>query len=103
VRHLGGAVARAKAEHGAVASFEAPYLAFAVGLMAVPEMREPLVAAVHDFVAAFEPWAHGHTYMNFAEGRRPAKTLWTESAHHRLKRVKAQYDPADVIRSNHPL
>jgi FAD/FMN-containing dehydrogenase len=103
VRHLGGAVARPKAENGAVASFEAPYLAFAVGLMAVPEMREPLVAAVHDFVEAFEPWAHEHTYLNFAEGRRAPKTLWTESAHHRLRRIKAAYDPENVIRSNHPL
>lgn len=103
VRHLGGAVARAKAENGAVASFAAPYLAFSVGLMAVPEMREPLVAAVHDFVEAFAPWAHEHTYLNFAEGRRESKTLWTESAHHRLRRVKAAYDPENVIRSNHPL
>jgi FAD/FMN-containing dehydrogenase len=103
VRQLGGAVARAKAENGAVASFQAPYLAFAVAMMPVPEMREMLVGAVHDFVAKFEPWAHEHTYMNFAEGRRQAKTLWTESAHHRLRRVKAAYDPRNMIRSNHPL
>jgi hypothetical protein len=103
VRHLGGAVARAKAEHGAVASFDAPYLAFAVGMLPVPELREPLAAAVHGFTKALEPWAHEHTYMNFAEGRRSAKTLWTEAAHHRLRRVKATYDPQNVIRSNHPL
>jgi UDP-N-acetylenolpyruvoylglucosamine reductase len=103
VRHLGGAVARPKAENGAVASFAAPYLSFAVGLMPAPELREPLVAAVHDFVEAFAPWAHEHTYMNFAEGRRDAKTLWTEAAHHRLRRVKAKYDPKNMIRSNHPL
>ena len=103
VRQLGGAVARTKAENGAVASFQAPYLAFAVAMMPVPEMREMLVGAVHDFVAKFEPWAHEHTYLNFAEGRRQAKTLWTESAHHRLRRVKAAYDPRNVIRSNHPL
>ena len=72
-------------------------------MMPVPEMREVLVGAVHDFVAKFEPWAHEHTYMNFAEGRRQAKTLWTESAHHRLRRVKAAYDPRNMIRSNHPL
>jgi hypothetical protein len=103
VRHLGGAVARGKAEHGAVASFAAPYLAFSVGLLAAPELREPLQAAVYGFVEAFAPWAHEHTYLNFAEGRRDAKTLWTESAHRRLRRVKAAYDPENVIRSNHPL
>jgi hypothetical protein len=47
--------------------------------------------------------SHEHTYLNFAEGRRDAKTLWTEAAHRRLRRVKAAYDPENVIRSNHPL
>jgi hypothetical protein len=103
LRHLGGAVARARPEHGALASFEAPYLAFAVGMIPVPELHAPLRAAVTDFVEALEPWAHEHTYLNFAEGRREAKTLWTESAHHRLRRVKEHYDPENVIRSNHPL
>jgi hypothetical protein len=41
--------------------------------------------------------------LNFAEGRRDARTLWTEAAHHRLKRIKAQVDPDNLIRSNHPL
>jgi FAD/FMN-containing dehydrogenase len=103
VRHLGGAVARANAGHGAVASFDAPYLAFGVGMIPVPELREPLGAAVHGFVEALQPWAAAHTYLNFAEGRRASKTLWTESAHHRLRRIKAEYDPENVIRSNHPL
>jgi UDP-N-acetylenolpyruvoylglucosamine reductase len=103
VRHLGGAVARSKAEHGAVAAFDAPYLSFGVGMIPVPELREPLGAAVHGFVEALAPWAAEHTYLNFAEGRRDAKTLWTESAHHRLRRIKAEYDPENVIRSNHPL
>jgi FAD/FMN-containing dehydrogenase len=103
VRHLGGAVARAKAEHGAVASFDAPYLAFAVGMIPVPELRAPLTAAVHGLVAALEPWAAEHTYLNFAEGRRAAKTLWTEAALHRLRRIKAQVDPENTIRSNHEL
>jgi hypothetical protein len=47
--------------------------------------------------------SHEHTYLNFAEGRRDANTLWTESAHRRVRRVKAAYDPENVIRSNHPL
>ncbi|HEX4678432.1 MAG TPA: FAD-binding oxidoreductase [Gaiellaceae bacterium] len=103
VRHLGGAVARAKAEHGALASFDAPYLTFGVGMIPVPELREPLAAAVRGFVEALEPWAAEHTYLNFAEGPRAAMTLWTESALHRLRRIKAQVDPANVIRSNHEL
>jgi hypothetical protein len=103
IRHLGGAVARPRPEHGALAAFEAPYFAFAVGLTPFPEARAPLADAIHGFTAAIEPWLAAHTYMNFAEGRRDPRTLWTETAYHRLKRIKVTVDPHDVIRSNHPL
>ena len=103
LRHLGGAVARAKPEHGALAAFDAPYVAFAVGLIPFPEARAPLADAIHGFTAAIEPWVAAHTYLNFAEGRRDPRTLWTETAYHRLKRIKTAVDPHDVIRSNHPL
>jgi UDP-N-acetylenolpyruvoylglucosamine reductase len=103
IRHLGGAVARPRAEHGAVAAFEAPYAVFAVGMAPTAEATAAVEASVHGLLAALEPWTAAHTYLNFAESRRPAKSLWTETAHHRLRRVKAAYDPQDVIRSNHPL
>ena len=54
-------------------------------------------------MTAIEPWLAGHTYLNFAEGRRDPRTLWTEAAYHRLRRIKVTVDPHDVIRSNHPL
>ena len=103
VRHLGGAVARPRAEHGALSAFDAPFITFAVGMLPVPELRPALEAAVHGYMDALEPWASGHTYLNFAEGRRDPKTLWTEAAYRRLRRIKDAYDPENVIRSNHPL
>jgi len=36
IRHLGGAVARARPEHGAVSHFEAPFLMYAVGIAPTP-------------------------------------------------------------------
>ena len=103
IRHLGGAVTRPRAEHGAVAAFQAPYAAFAAAPMPVPEAAAPVEAAITGLMAALEPWAADHTYLNFAESNREAKTLWTGTAHHRLRRVKAAYDPENVIRSNHPI
>ena len=41
--------------------------------------------------------------MNFAETRREAKSLFNEQAYHRPRRVKAAYNPEDLMRSNHPI
>jgi FAD/FMN-containing dehydrogenase len=103
IRHLGGAVGRPKPEHGAVASFDAPYLMFAVGLTPTPEAKAAVEASVHAIQQALSPWEADHTYMNFAESRRAAKSLFSEAAYHRLRRIKAAVDPADLIRSNHPI
>src|SRR6478672_5997239 len=103
VRHLGGAVARPKAEHGALTHFDDEYLMFVVGIVPVP----PAVAAVHgalkQLFAALEPWQAEHTYSNFAERGRKPGSFHSEAAYHRLKRIKAQVDPENVIRANHEL
>jgi hypothetical protein len=42
-------------------------------------------------------------YLNFTETQRPVELLWTEEAYWRLRHVKAQVDPNDMIRANHPV
>ncbi|MGZ4289849.1 MAG: FAD-binding oxidoreductase [Gaiellaceae bacterium] len=103
VRHLGGAVARTGPAHGAVSSFAAPFIWFAVGIAPTPEAKAAVHATVGSLTEALEPWRSGHTYLNFAESRRDPRTLWTEAAHHRLKRIKDTVDPAGIFRANHPL
>ena len=103
IRHLGGAIARPRPEHGAVAAFEAPFSTFAVGVVPTPEAHALVHAAIARFRAALAPWEAQHTYLNLAESRRSAATLFTEAAYRRLRRIKAAYDPTDLIRSNHPL
>jgi FAD/FMN-containing dehydrogenase len=102
IRHLGGAVARPRPEHGAVAAFDAPYLMFAVAIAPTPEAYAAGAAAVHALSDALEPWKAEHSYLNFHESR-SSQSFWTETALHRLRRVKAAYDPENVIRSNHEL
>jgi FAD/FMN-containing dehydrogenase len=103
VRHLGGALDRPSARHGALSSLEADFLVFAVGIPMTPEIG----AAVHGHVervrAAMAPWESRQMYLNFAESRRRSSSFHTEEAYRRLRRIKTQYDPGDLFRSNHPI
>jgi len=103
VRHLGGAVARPKAEHGALSHFEHEYLTFAVGIAPSPEAAAATEGALDRLFAALEPWTAEHTYSNFAERNRKPGSFHGEAAYHRLKRIKAKVDPQNLIRANHEL
>jgi hypothetical protein len=103
VRHLGGEIGRARAHHGALPAFEGQYLMFAVGIAPTPEAKHVIEASVQDLLGSLEPWAAEHTYLNFADTRRKAVTLFSSMSYHRLRRIKAIVDPTDRIRSNHPI
>jgi hypothetical protein len=103
IRHLGGAVARPRPEHGAVSHFEAPFILYAVGIAPTPEAKEIVEGVTAVLRDALAPWEADHTYLNFAETRRGGAKLFTAEAHEGLLRIKAEVDPQDVIRSNHPL
>jgi len=102
IRHLGGALAPQSGSGGAVPGFEAGYVVFSVAI--TPD--EAAVAATNrslDTVAeVLRPWSADTSYLNFAE--RTGGAPFAEPATlARLRRVKAHYDPADVLRSNHPV
>jgi hypothetical protein len=103
LRHLDGEFGRPHPGHGALASLEAQYAMFAVGMTPVPELKAPVRAQVDAVKDALAPWAARQMYLNFAETARPAAPLWTEAAYHRLRRIKAAVDPANLIRANHPI
>jgi FAD binding domain len=103
VRHLGGELGRARPENGALSSIEAQYAMYAVGITPTPDSESAVKTHVEAVKRALEPWAARHMYLNFAETTRDASTLWSEQAYRRLQRIKANVDPYDVIRSNHPI
>ena len=103
IRQLGGAVARRSSQHGAIDAWEAPYIMYAAGMAPTPELHAAVDASVASLRDALAPWEAEHTYMNFAETRRNAATLFSSASHHRLRRIKAIVDPTDLIRSNHPI
>jgi FAD/FMN-containing dehydrogenase len=103
IHHLGGELARPAAEHGALASIDAGFAMYAVGVAADDATKAAVVEHVDAVRGALGPWDAGRSYLNFAERRTDPRRLFTEQAFHRLRRVKAHYDPAGLIRANHPI
>jgi FAD/FMN-containing dehydrogenase len=101
IRQLGGAIGRSRAEHGALAAIDAPFLLFAVGIAPTPEAGRAVETAVDGLREALARLEASRTYLNFAERKRDPKTLWSETSYHRLRRIKAAVDPQNLIRSNH--
>jgi FAD/FMN-containing dehydrogenase len=103
LRHLGGALAQARPEHGALGSVDAGFAVVAVGMAMTPEMKEVAAAHVEVVKDALAPWDAGRMFLNFAQSPTTGQRLFGEPAYHRLREVKARVDPEDVFRSNHPV
>jgi hypothetical protein len=104
IRHLGGRIAVASPENGALASFEAPFLVFGVGIAPTPAAVAAVDGAVDVLKSALAPWAARQRYLNFAERVEDnARGFYTPAAYRRLREVKAQVDPANLFRSNHEI
>lgn len=103
VRHLGGALGRAERGSGALATIEADFAMFAVGIAMTPEMGAAVRAHVELLQSGLARWDAGRDYLNFTERRERGDRLFGPVAHRRLQAVKARVDPDDVFRSNHPI
>jgi FAD/FMN-containing dehydrogenase len=103
VRHLGGALGRMEPGHGALATIEAGFAMFAVGISMTPEMGAAMKAHVEVVQAALASWDAGRDYLNFTERRERGERFFGGSTYRRLQTVKGKVDPEDVFRSNHPV
>lgn len=103
LRHLGGAIARERADGGAVSGLSAEFGVFAVGMAPDPQVREIVADHVDGVQDALRTWDAGRSFANLAERRRGGDELFGERTHARLRAVKRAYDPADVIHANHPV
>jgi FAD/FMN-containing dehydrogenase len=103
VRHLGGALARPAPGSGALATIDAGFAMFAVGIAPTPQVGAAVRAHVELVQTALAEWDAGRDYLNFTERRERGDRLFGAVAHRRLQAVKARVDPDDVFRSNHPI
>ena len=103
LRHLGGALARPPAVEDAVGPRDAAFLLQMVGILAGPHAAD-VPSAMSAVRSAMAGWSTGRTFVNLhgtpgdADDRARA---WPSQTYERLRRVKAQYDPADLLRFGH--
>jgi FAD/FMN-containing dehydrogenase len=103
VRHLGGALANASASNGALSSLDAGFALYAVGIAMDAEMKAAAQAHAAKVQDALAAWSAGRSFMNFTERRADPGELFDAATYARLRRVKGEYDPDDVIRGNHSI
>ena len=103
IRHLGGALLRSADHHGALATFDAPYLTFGIGMVFDDETYEANRAQLAKLADAFEPYDTGRQYLNFTEEKTDVSRFYRRDAYRRLQAVKAKVDPENTFRANHPI
>ena len=103
IRHVGGALSRPQPHHGALSTFDADYLTFAVGMVLNEEMYRAHRSQLARLREALGPYDNDRSYLNFAERRIDPARFYTPSVYRRLREVKRAFDPADLFRANHPI
>ncbi|WP_344820679.1 FAD-binding oxidoreductase, partial [Actinoplanes cyaneus] len=104
LRHLGGALRTTAAGAGAAGLRAAEFVLWVV-TVGDPEQTRPAVLWTGELFATLEPWALAGKHLNFIGqedlGAEAVRAAYPEATYHRLARVKATYDPANVFRLNH--
>jgi FAD/FMN-containing dehydrogenase len=103
VRHLGGALARPAPGGGAQAFIDASYVMFAVGFSPTRELADAVRARARAVKDALGPWHASYDYYNFTETPAQASAVLPSASYHRLQKIKAGYDPDEMIISTHPV
>jgi hypothetical protein len=103
LRHLGGAVGRVAEGAGARSRIAAPYVFFAVGVPATPELAAAIPPHLARAKAALSPWKAEGEYLNFAEHPVDVSAAFDADTFGALQAVKAKYDGRDTIHANHAI
>jgi FAD/FMN-containing dehydrogenase len=103
IRHLGGAIGRTGAHHGALAAMDSEYLTFALGMVFDDETYRSNRRQLEMVRHALRPYDTGRQYLNFTEDEADPATFYRADAYRRLRAVKAAVDPGNVFRANHPI
>lgn len=102
VRHVGGAMARIDSNHNAFGYRKAPLLLNIISGAFTPEMHRNAAQFSNQFIAELNPDLAKGTYLNFLDGGdaiKRSQDAFPPETYHRLKAIKAKYDPDNLFRS----
>jgi hypothetical protein len=103
LRQLGGAVAVARPEQGAVGHLEAGFALFGVGMALDQEIAAAVKVHAQTVKDALAPWSAARGYFNFSDHPMDGRSLYPPATYLRLQEVKTAYDPAELFRASHPI
>jgi hypothetical protein len=103
LRLLGGALAEAPPDAGALASLDHAFLTLGVGMLMDPDMASAINTHLDLVSTALEPWDSGVKYANFVDVPIDTRACYPPETFYRLQEIKARYDPDDLFRANHPI
>jgi len=103
LRHAGGALSRVAPGAGARSRIDAPYILFAVGVPATPELAAAIPVRLAAIKDALSPWTAPGAYINFAEAPTDLSEAFEPDTFRALQAVKARYDSRDTIHANHAI
>ena len=103
IRHLGGALHRSAPHHGALTTFDASFLTFGIGFVFDEATYAANRVQLELLRGALGPADTGRQYLNFTEEETDPARFYTPEAYRRLRAAKAEYDPDNLFRANHPI
>jgi hypothetical protein len=104
LRHLGGALARRGRGSGALAALDASDALLCGGVASDTHLTEAINSRTRSVFDAVREWDTGRRYAGFAESHPvDASMFFPDAVYRRLRRIKADVDPADLILGNHPV
>jgi FAD/FMN-containing dehydrogenase len=103
LRALGGALAQAPPDAGALASLDQAFLTLGVGMVMDPSMAPTISAHLDSVCNALGAWESGVKYASFIDVPIDTHLCYPRETFDRLQEVKARYDPHDLFRANHAI
>jgi FAD binding domain len=103
IRQLGGALGREPDGAGALGSLDGEHIVFGVGAVFDEAARAAVDEHLNLMISELAPYSTGRRFLNFADRPGDVSAFFSPEVWRRLTAAKAEYDPGDLFRANHPI